>query len=106
MFRRYCPPTSYSARVTCPSESDCTAVISASKMFSPAMAAVLQARRRPRRLLGVAGLEVQEPRQLVLLLLLRGPDQLDVGGLVAAASSARKVLTPMSGSSPECFSRS
>ena len=77
-LRRYWPPTSKNASVSCPSEHTRAARISSSNTFPPPVATSCSRRRAAAALGGVAGVEVGEPVELRLLLLLRRPRQLDL----------------------------
>jgi hypothetical protein len=100
MFRRYSPPTSYSAWLIWPSELYLTASMSAANRFLRSRRDLLEvraasrARARPWSRTGSAldrggqrgvavGAERLDVRDLLLLFLVGGADQLDLGGDVA-----------------------
>ena len=78
IFRRYCPPTSNSAFVICPSEQTRTASISTSNTLRLSITACCSRLQHRRRLRRVARVEVLQPLQLALLLFLGRARQLDV----------------------------
>ena len=69
MLRRYCPPTSNSALVICPSEHTRTVFISSANTLPLFDHRLLQLRQRRRRFLRVPRVELGEALQLRLLLL-------------------------------------
>ena len=78
MLRRYCPPTSNSAFVICPSEHTRTVFISSANTLPFSITTCLQPRQRRRRLRRVARVEVGEALQLRLLLVLGRARELDL----------------------------
>ena len=86
-----------------PNEQQRTASISTAKMLSPAIAASRQPVQRGGPFGGVAGMEVAQPRQLVLFLLVGGTGQFEVDHGNVSRSGLRNVLTPMSGRLPSCL---
>ena len=77
-LRRYCPPTSKNASVTCCSEHTRAASIRTAKTLSPLTAASLSRAMRLGGLGGVGGLEGPHAGELRLLLGLGGASQLDL----------------------------
>ena len=75
----------------------------ASKVFVAVERGPPQPLERGRALRGVAGLEVAEAAELVLLLGVVGAAQLDHRRRGATRRRARNVLTPTIGSEPSCL---
>ena len=90
-LRRYWPPTSKNAAVSCPSEHTRAARISSSNTLPPPVATSCSRRRAAAAAPAWRRLEVGEPVELAALLLLGGPGELDLDRRSGAASREERV---------------